>query len=66
MAKELPATIEAGRSDTLIQTIENNRIDGYDALYIKFMQDNKIPNIITDDKDFRKIDGISLYGCYEA
>jgi predicted nucleic acid-binding protein len=66
MAEELPATIEAGLSDTLISMIESNRIDGYDALYIKFMQDNQIPNIITDDKDFRSIDGVNLYGCYET
>jgi predicted nucleic acid-binding protein len=66
MAKELPATIETGLSENLISMVENYRIDGYDALYIKFMQDNKISNIITDDKDFRKIDGVNLYGCYET
>ncbi|MBD8091691.1 PIN domain-containing protein [Pseudomonas fluorescens] len=65
MAKELPVTVEAGAAENLITIIEKYKVDGYDALYIKFMQDNKIENIITDDKDYRSIDGVHLYGCYE-
>jgi predicted nucleic acid-binding protein len=65
MAKELPAKLDPGVTDSIIKTIENNLVDGYDALYYHFMNENNVLNIITDDKDFRGIAGINLYSCYE-
>ncbi len=65
MAKELPAHLKQGVADSIMKTVENNLVDGYDALYYHFMNENSVMNIITDDKDFRDIDGINLFSCYE-
>ncbi|MBD8625256.1 type II toxin-antitoxin system VapC family toxin [Pseudomonas sp. CFBP 13727] len=65
LAKELPAHLELGVADSIMKTVETNLVDGYDALYCHFMSENKVPNIITDDKDFKGIAGINLYSCYE-
>lgn len=65
MAKMLPTHIEEGLSNQIMETLESEILDGYDALYFHIMKVNNITNIITDDKDFRGIDGVNLYGCYE-
>lgn len=65
MAKELPANLAPGVADSLMHTVENYLVDGYDALYYHFMNENQVLNIITDDKDFRDIKGINLFSCYE-
>ena len=65
MANELPVKLECGMSENLITIIERHGVDGYDALYCHFMMENGISKIITDDKDFRNIDNLHLYSCYE-
>ncbi|MEX6663649.1 type II toxin-antitoxin system VapC family toxin [Pseudomonas sp. W2-17] len=64
MASELPTSLPNGSSAELISIINAHPVDGYDALYVKIMSDHKIANIITDDKDFRAVTGLNLYGCY--
>lgn len=65
MAKMLPTHIEEELSSQILNTLENEILDGYDALYFHIMKTNNIANIITDDKDFKGIKGVNLYGCYE-
>lgn len=64
MASELPAHLDDGVTGSIFLTIESCLVDGYDALYYHFMSKNKIVNIISDDKDFRSIPQINLFGCY--
>lgn len=64
MATELPTLLPEGVSAELISIVNEHPVDGYDALYVKMMRDHKIVNIITDDKDFRAVTGLNLYGCY--
>lgn len=65
MAIELPIAFKDDLSGNLISTIEAHGVDGYDALYYLLMKELGISKIITDDKDFRGIDHINLYSCYE-
>lgn len=65
LAVELPAKISDGLANEVMDALQKFNIDGYDSLYYYFMKNNNIVNIITDDKDFRGIDGIELYSCYE-
>ena len=65
MANELPVTFKDDLSKNLMGTLESHGVDGYDAIYYQLMKEGDISKIITDDKDFRGIDHISLYSCYE-
>jgi len=65
MATELSFSIDGNTSDSFIQSLNNYNIDGYDALYHQMMDEYKVDNIITDDKDFRKIETINVFGCYQ-
>lgn len=65
MASELPTIFKEDLSKNLMETLEGHGVDGYDALYYQLMKEKGISKIITDDKDFRGIDHISLYSCYE-
>jgi predicted nucleic acid-binding protein len=64
LATELPFNIDSETSDTFIQSLSSYKVDGYDALFHQIMNENEIGNIITDDKDFRSIDDIDVFGCY--
>ncbi|HIF9339232.1 TPA: type II toxin-antitoxin system VapC family toxin [Photobacterium damselae] len=66
MAKELTTDLNSQTSELFIETIENYKIDGYDALYYQIMKQNKVDKIITDDKDFRPIGDIHFYSCYPS
>ncbi|PCC98989.1 PIN domain-containing protein [Halopseudomonas pelagia] len=65
LAIELPAKIGDDLECKVLDYLRNFNIDGYDSLYYYFMKQNNIVNIITDDKDFRGLDGIELYSCFE-
>ena len=65
MAIELPAKIGEDLEVEVLEALEKYTIDGYDSLYYYFMKQSGIVNIITDDKDFRGVDGIELYSCFE-
>ena len=66
MAAPLVVNVDCKFSDSLLDIVERYGLDGYDAVYCRAMEENGINNIITDDKDFRAIDGFNLYGCYPA
>jgi len=64
MAAPLAVSVDCAFSESLLDVIERYGLDGYDAVYCRAMEENGIINIITDDKDFRAVDGFKLYGCY--
>ncbi|MEL6117818.1 PIN domain-containing protein [Photobacterium sp. SP02] len=65
MSSELSMTLDNSVSREFVDIIDNNKIDGYDALYFQLMCQNKVGNIITDDKDFRHLPGIDTFTCYQ-
>lgn len=65
LAIELPAKIGEDLEVEVLEALEKYTIDGYDSLYYYFMKQSGIVNITTDDKDFRGVDGIELYSCFE-
>lgn len=65
MAEPLPLGVGEKVDDSVMGLIRDFKIDGYDALYCHFMKESGVTNILSDDKDFRYVGGLSLYSCYE-
>ena len=56
---DFSVTKKAG--DNMLEKLQEAPLDTYDAQYLLIMEDNKITNILTDDKDFRSVSGIDIY-----
>lgn len=64
MASELPVQLGDGLDAEILDYLKSFNIDGYDGIYYFFMKKNNIYKIITDDKDFRGVEGVEVYACY--
>lgn len=60
-ATVLEHSINQQMGDQLITLLKNAPLDAYDAAFILAMKENRILNIITDDKDFQKVNSIDIY-----
>ncbi|MHC6178545.1 hypothetical protein ACYUJ6_01545 [Clostridium sp. JNZ X4-2] len=47
--------------NNFVENITNNSCDVFDYVVIEHLKDMGISNFITDDKDFKSIDGINVY-----
>ncbi|MBE2895736.1 type II toxin-antitoxin system VapC family toxin [Pasteurellaceae bacterium HPA106] len=45
----------------IIDKLREAPLDAYDAYYLLIMENNKISNILTDDKDFQTVQSIDVY-----
>lgn len=66
MASPLSINIDLDFSESLLNVMESCCLDGYDFVYCSVMRESGISNIITDDKDFRSVGDVNLYGCYSS
>lgn len=55
-------SISKKTGDGIITEIKSAPVDAYDAIFLQLIKDQKIINIITDDKDFQKaVEHIDIY-----
>lgn len=64
MATEIPLSDGVNLSGSILSSLTQFTLDGYDAIYYVQMQENNLTNIITDDKDFKTIPDLKMYGTY--
>lgn len=57
----LPFNITQNYSSQVIAELKVSKIDAYDAIFLHTMRQNKIINILTDDKDFQDVKDIDIY-----
>ena len=53
--------ITKDNGDLILKKLNIAPLDSYDAQYLIMMENNKISNILTDDKDFQNIASIDVY-----
>lgn len=64
MSTCIETTIDLNFSQSSIELMRDTTLDAYDSFYIKSANISSIKNILTDDKDFRSVDGIDIYSTY--
>lgn len=61
LAEILPFHIESQIGDKMVAEMKKYPLDAYDALFLLTMNQHKITNIISDDRDFHSISYIDIY-----
>ena len=65
MARPLPYIESGEMASNIMGILESALLDGYDAIYVWIMRECGVLNVISDDKDFKGVKGLNLYGCYK-
>ena len=61
MAKILPIDVDCDSPGTILGILQNNELDGYDALVTDAIRKAGIVNVVSDDGDFAGVEGINLF-----
>jgi predicted nucleic acid-binding protein len=61
MALPLDILIDSNLTDVAMASFSKNTLDGYDIFFLELMNNNKVPQIITDDGGFATVPGIRVF-----
>jgi predicted nucleic acid-binding protein len=61
MAEFLELTIDALITDSSLNRLKTQKVDGYDLFFLELMAQHHITQILTDDGDFATIPGIKMF-----
>jgi hypothetical protein len=61
MASPLDILIDSNLTDVAMDRFSKNTLDAYDVFFLEVMNNNKVPQIITDDGGFATVPGIRVF-----
>jgi hypothetical protein len=61
LANPLPFAIDTVTTQTALNRLVNEKVDGYDLFLLESMKHNGIVQVITDDGDFSTVSGIKIF-----